>query len=168
MLRKLFLEKEIISREGVIHFRRWRLLSLPWFSIYIHQIFKEDQDKYLHDHPWDYFNLILKGSYTEEYSFSMKHYTRKLNFLNYSFNDSYRFHKIHSLNSKLVTTLFITGRRKREWGYKIGEYWIHNDFYRKNKDIESKLKDIEFTDGIIIKTLFHEKFKDFKLTKKRT
>ncbi len=39
-----FLVKEIKSKAGELHFRRWRLLQLPFFAIYIHGIYKSDED----------------------------------------------------------------------------------------------------------------------------
>ena len=64
-IRNIFLNKEIISKEGVLHFRRWTIFSCYYFSIYIHQIFKADEDLHLHNHPWNYCSIILYGSYVE-------------------------------------------------------------------------------------------------------
>ena len=36
------------------------------FNVFIHKILKSDDDKDLHDHPWDFFHLILSGGYWEE------------------------------------------------------------------------------------------------------
>ena len=58
--------KEIISKNGKVHFRRWNVLSTPWFSIYIHGIYEEDKEQHLHDHPWDFMSMVLKGSYSEQ------------------------------------------------------------------------------------------------------
>lgn len=38
LLNKYLLVKEIVSKTGVVHFRRYRLLSLSKFNIYIHNI----------------------------------------------------------------------------------------------------------------------------------
>lgn len=32
----------------------------------IHQILRSDADRHLHDHPWDYTSVILRGCYIEE------------------------------------------------------------------------------------------------------
>ncbi len=62
--------KEIKSKEGVLHFRRWNILTVSNrfinFSIYLHGIYKEDQDPHLHNHPWNIATIILWGSYIEE------------------------------------------------------------------------------------------------------
>lgn len=143
LIHKIFLEKEIMSKAGVLHFRRWRILSTPWFGVYIHRIYKADDDKYLHDHPWDYWSMVLTGSYNEETETSPRPGHGKENMLVPGSCNSRRgeqFHKIKSLNSKSVTTLFITGKRRRDWGYKVGKYWVHNEYYRKNKNIEEQLR----------------------------
>jgi len=33
--------------------------------IYLHHILRSDKDRHLHDHPWDYSSIILKGGYFE-------------------------------------------------------------------------------------------------------
>jgi hypothetical protein len=63
--RKLFLIREIFSKEGVLHFQRWRLLSTRWGSLFVHYIARSDEDKHMHDHPWDFWSLILSGGYYE-------------------------------------------------------------------------------------------------------
>ena len=65
LLRKLFLTREIISRTGVVHFRRYRLLKTPIMRLYLHQILESDKDGDLHCHPWSFVSLILKGHYVE-------------------------------------------------------------------------------------------------------
>ena len=65
-IRYLFLVKEIISKQGGLHFRRYRLLQTPWFAIYIHQILKSDMDKDPHCHPWNFTSVILEGAYQEQ------------------------------------------------------------------------------------------------------
>ena len=144
-----------MSRQGVLHFRRWRIISTPWFSIYIHRIYMPDDDKYLHDHPWDYWSMVLTGSYNEETTLQNKTYDPKQNLLipgSCNSRMAEQFHKIKSLNTKSVTTLFITGKRRREWGYKVGKYWIHNEYYRQNKHVEELIKNqthaLELTDKV--------------------
>src|SRR5271157_1654536 len=73
IIRKLFLIKEIISQKGQVHFRRYRLLSTPWFNVYLHQILKSDEDRHFHDHPWSFFSFLLKGSYREWYTCPPSH-----------------------------------------------------------------------------------------------
>lgn len=57
--------REIRSKENVLHFRRWQILALPWGTLYLHHIARADQDEHLHNHPWNFTSLILKGGYVE-------------------------------------------------------------------------------------------------------
>lgn len=66
LIRYLFLVKEIMAKNGEVHFRRYRLLALPWLRIYIHQICVSDYDAHFHDHPWHFETRILSGSYRED------------------------------------------------------------------------------------------------------
>lgn len=131
---KLFLIKEIKSKQGVLHFRRYRLLSTRWFSIYIHKIYKSDQDLHLHDHPWNYFNMILKGGYIEE---TIENNCKKKNVMihyRYSFRKATQCHKILHMITPCVTTLFITGKSYRTWGYQVNDAWIDHMTYRELKN----------------------------------
>ncbi|MEK6828578.1 MAG: hypothetical protein AABY15_00430 [Nanoarchaeota archaeon] len=129
--------KEIKSKEGVVHFKRWRLFKTPWFEVYIHGIYKEDQDEHLHNHPWNIWTVILRGSYIEEVlskdGKSSKHNIRTFGVMAYRNAD--RFHKIKELITKKVYTLAIVGRRKeREWGYHTDKGFVDHITYRKNKN----------------------------------
>lgn len=82
-------------------------------SIKIHKILKSDDDDFLHDHPWDFASLILKGKYYEELEESRikKFRPGKINF-----KPARQFHRLH-LKTDKVWTLVVTGKRKREWGF---------------------------------------------------
>lgn len=94
--------KEIRSKDDVLHFKRWRLLKTPWFEVYIHGIYHKDEDKHLHNHPWNIWTMILWGSYIEELMGkdckSTKHKIRT--FLNMGYRNSERFHCIREVISK--------------------------------------------------------------------
>lgn len=124
-----FLVKEIKSKEGVLHFRRWRIIETPWFAVYIHGIYKADEDKHLHSHPWNYASFILSGSFSEE----------TLDGINTLLPGSFvrkkanKFHKIKELHTKKVFTLFFTGRKDHPWGYHTENGFVDHETYRKLK-----------------------------------
>ena len=123
--------KEIRSKEGKLHFRRWEILKTRWFSIYIHGIYASDKDKHLHNHPWDYKSIVLKGSYVEET-------TNGLNILKFgtiTSKDGNDYHKIKQLLTKSVYTLFIVSPVKRVWGYQVDGSFIDNEEYRRRKNM---------------------------------
>jgi hypothetical protein len=136
LIRKLFLVKEIISKEGVIHFRRYRLLSTPWFNLYIHNILKSDEDRDFHDHPWSFKSLLLKGSYQENYTQEPSHFA--VHFRKYESGDlvihpATDAHSLHLLTPE-VWTLVLTSGRERVWGYQTRKGWIDFKTYRQMKN----------------------------------
>jgi len=44
---------------------RWRIIHTPWFGIYLHLWNKPDPRPTLHNHPWVFFSIILRGFYGE-------------------------------------------------------------------------------------------------------
>ena len=39
-----------------------------WFGVYVHRIVAPDPGLDLHDHPWPFVSLILRGAYVEQYA----------------------------------------------------------------------------------------------------
>lgn len=89
--------------------------NLP-FAIRIHKIQRADADPYLHDHPWDWRTIILFGSYVEEDVFGNK-VTRSAGDTKGS--NAETFHRVDSVSPGGVWTMFITGRRRNNWGFMI-------------------------------------------------
>lgn len=121
--------KEIKSKDGVVHFRRWRILYTPWFKINLHGIYKHDEDKHLHNHPWNFLSIVLSGWYVEDID-------GKLN-LRYPGQIAKRtkkiFHKISSVCSKSVYTLNIMWGKQEVWGYQVDGKFIDHETYRELK-----------------------------------
>ena len=131
------LVKEIKSKKGVVHFRRWRIIELPWFSIYIHGIYKEDTDLHLHNHPWKIWTMILKGGYWEERE--VGHRLRTFGHMAYA--NTKAFHKINKMYRNPTYTLAIVGKRtNNKWGYKTENGFVDHITYRKNKNNGSNPK----------------------------
>ena len=147
LINRLFLVKEIYSKDGVCHFRRYRLLSTPWFSVYIHNILASDEDRDPHDHPWGFLAFMFWGSYLEEWlganenwmywnGSKLRQDVRGIGSLYW--HRAKDFHKI-TLKSPSVWTLVIASARKRPgWGYQTRNGWVHFKEYRKLKN-EGKL-----------------------------
>lgn len=141
IIRKLLLVKEIISKTGQVHFRRYRLLQTPWFAIYVHQIRRSDEDLDPHDHPWNFSSIILEGSYEEASwyppNFDVVHYRTFYSgdVIEHKAEDAHRIR----LKSTEVWTLVFTSGREREWGYQTKAGWIGHKEYRQLKT-EGKLR----------------------------
>ena len=126
--------KEIVSKIGNRHFRRWSIVSTPLFNIYVHCIERSDEDPDPHDHPWNFISVILKGAYLE--SVKTLHgdcniFLRKRG--NIFFHSLNRAHKITILNGPVWTLVFTGKRKEDEWGYHTEYGWVDNKSYRLEK-----------------------------------
>jgi hypothetical protein len=147
IIRKLFLTKEIVSKEGVVHFRRYRLLSTPWFNIYIHNILHSDEDRDPHDHPWHFISIILWGSYKEYWMPANDNYMywmgRSLRAVTHKIgsviiHNAKDFHQIKLVSPSVWTLVFTWGKRP-SWGFQTRDRrWVDFKEYRQLKN-EGKL-----------------------------
>ena len=96
-----------------------RQAKYPWcpVSIRVHRIMTPDNDRHLHDHPWNARTVILKGWYTEHRQGSPTTHARlpgdtaPLQFGEY--------HQIRYVMDGGATTLFITGKYRGTWGFLV-------------------------------------------------
>ena len=115
------------------------------FNVFIHKFLKSDPDD-VHDHPWPYATLILKGGYYEWVphfneqgikTCETRHW-RGPGHLRFCRANS--FHRIELHPNITAWTLFMPGPQKREWGFLVNNKWIHNEQYlhdRKHQNITS-------------------------------
>lgn len=94
-----------------------KCIKYSWipFSIRIHKILKEDQDRHMHDHPWDCRTFILKGQYLEERVDGV-YARREGTTATIAFDD---YHKILHVYGDCVYTMFVTGKYKGVWGFLV-------------------------------------------------
>ena len=104
------------------------------FNIFVHKFLKSDPD-HLHDHPWPYFTLILKGGYYEWVPYYDKDSDKMTEICKWRGPGHFRvckatsYHRI-DLNPEITAwTLFIPGPQKREWGFMVRNKWVHNTEY---------------------------------------
>ena len=142
LIRTLLLVKEIIAKNGDIHFRRYRLLETPWLRFYIHHIRISDFEKHFHDHPWSFKSLLLKGSYWEDCTYDPLHtdvHSRRYKQGQIVSHDGRDTHQI-TLETPEVWTFVVAWGKRREWGYRLSpNRWIGHQEYRQLKN-EGKLR----------------------------
>jgi hypothetical protein len=113
------------------------------FNVFLHKFLKSDPDD-VHDHPWPYATLILKGGYYEwvpEFNsqgakISETRYWRGPGHFRICSANSY--HRIELKADVDCWTMFMPGPQKREWGFLVNNKWIHNDEYIKQKTAEAR------------------------------
>jgi len=119
--------------------------KLP-FNAFIHHIVKSDEDG-LHDHPWWYFTLILKGGYWEE--------TPKGTFWrgpgHFRLSRPTSLHKLtlpcppNKQTKPTAWTLFIRGPKVRDWGFldSAGK-WVYWETHLKNQRVAKAKLEVKF------------------------
>lgn len=112
---------------------RWRLIQTPWFGVFLHRFDGPDPRPTLHDHPWNFVSLVLRGGYIE----------RRLDAMTMEVDEDHRVrfvnrlrigeaHAIMRLLRVPTWTLMLVGVRRRTWGYlepTDGDYtWTWTEF----------------------------------------
>lgn len=117
-----FMQRMTIPCEsGEIYLARLRIVQTPWFGVYLHDINEPDADRDPHDHPWTFYSLVLRGSYTEElhpYPHVDNTVIRPQTWRRWSLHRMGRetAHRITYAAPGLRTLIF-TGPRRRNWGF---------------------------------------------------
>lgn len=108
------------------------------FNVFLHKFLKGDPDD-VHDHPWPYATLILKGGYWEWIPQFNQDGTKSCEIRKWRGPGHFRFcsansyHRIELKDGVTPWTLFMPGPQKKEWGFLVDNKWIHNDNYLKFK-----------------------------------
>lgn len=151
LLSKFFPHIDICGADGSVYLRRWFLCPrrpqdnkfTP--QLYLHKFIRGDQDRHLHDHPWPFRSLILKGGYFE-HSFN-PHWQQWRNAKRRSAQmpepllrkwygpgsfirrGAKWAHKIELKNGQPCWTLFLTGPKERNWGFHTEAGWCWHRHY---------------------------------------
>ena len=128
------------------YMRRWHIIPRnKWFNIYLHHFLRDDDDRALHDHPWHSLSIMLAGSYLEHLPGGV---IRTVNAGSVKFRKATHMHRIQLFKERTyehstvffrevprpVWTIFITGRKIREWGYDCPQGWKHNTAFNNPTD----------------------------------
>jgi hypothetical protein len=98
------------------------------FNIFIHKFLKSDPDD-LHDHPWSYFTLILKGGYYEwvpGVNCEVRKWRRPGHFRVCSATS---LHRIELKEGTTCWTVFMPFTKVREWGFITKGKWVQWEEY---------------------------------------
>jgi hypothetical protein len=111
--------------------------SFP-FNVFLHRFLKSDPDD-VHDHPWPYATLILKGGYWEwQPVFNSK--GEKIGETStwrgaghFRTCSSSSYHRIELDPSIECWTLFMPGPQQREWGFLTRRGWVQHEQYLEER-----------------------------------
>lgn len=96
---------------------RLRIVQTPWCALYLHRLDTPDSRPVLHDHPWSFLSIILRGGYDEQRLDTQTRATvrRERRRVNVMRRDDA--HYIERLYRVPTWTLLFVGARRRTWGY---------------------------------------------------
>jgi len=134
---RIMREREPDRVIGTQYLRRWHLVARnDRLNVYLHEFTGSDDDRALHDHPYRSMSIILRGRYWEHRPSNPANpagegtllYLRREGDI--TIRAAAAAHRIevpprHATPTNPVITLFITGRRHREWGFWCPKGWRH-------------------------------------------
>jgi hypothetical protein len=104
------------------------------FNMFVHHFLKSDPDD-VHDHPWPYMTIILRGGYwewTPMFDGAGRKIGEKQQWKGAGqvrFGHSTDYHRIELDPDVDCWTLFCPGPKLREWGFLVKNKWIQNEEY---------------------------------------
>lgn len=108
------------------------------FNVFLHKFLKSDPDD-VHDHPWPYATLILRGGYWEWVP-QFDDQNRKIGEIakwrapgHFRICKSTSFHRIELDPGVTCWTLFMPGVKQRDWGFLVKNKWVQWEQYLKNR-----------------------------------
>jgi hypothetical protein len=113
------------------------------FNVFLHKFLKGDPDD-VHDHPWPYATLILKGGYYEWLP-QFDHKGDKIAEIcvwrgpgHFRVCGANSYHRIELDPNVTAWTLFMPGPKKREWGFLVKNQWVQHEQYLQERYNKSK------------------------------
>lgn len=107
---------------GDNYLRRWWVVPRNRYAnVYLHEILNSDDDRALHDHPWDNRTFVLEGGYIEhtaEGSFERA----AGDIIERKATDA---HRLEIPQGGRAVSIFMTGPIIREWGFHCPQGWRH-------------------------------------------
>jgi hypothetical protein len=65
LLNRLFNHKYIVNCDRDCYLRRWYVIRTEKFGLFVHQFVRSDEDRALHDHPWNFIVIPIWRGYIE-------------------------------------------------------------------------------------------------------
>ena len=110
------------------------------FNVFLHKFLKSDPDD-VHDHPWPYTTIILRGGYWEwipifdsvgRKTGEIQHWRGPGHFRICSATS---YHRIELDPNITAWTLFMPGPKQREWGFLVKNNWVQWQEYLQQRKV---------------------------------
>ncbi len=108
------------------------------FNLFLHKFLKSDNDD-LHDHPWPFATLILKGGYyewTPQFGADGKKIGEIARWCgpgSFRMAKANSYHRIELDPEVECWTLFMPGPKQRDWGFLVKNKWVQWEQYLQNR-----------------------------------
>ena len=104
------------------------------FNFTLHKILESDEPV-LHDHPWDWGAMILKGGYWE-HTETGKHWRGPGHIRLRKAQDLHWLELAKDENGDNIPcwSLFFMGKQKHDWGFMKDGQWVQNELYLQQTD----------------------------------
>lgn len=157
-------------RDGEAYLHRWGW-ERQW-GVFIHRMDGPDPGVDLHDHPWDFWSLILWGGYDEQRvdtreatswartaeALDLKRTWSGAGYANRGPVASRRWlswkklrldecHRITRLHRRGTWTLVVHGPKRRVWGFYTPDGFVNKDAYERSTRGKSRGLTTEYPDG---------------------
>ena len=112
----------VIGEPARPYLRRWFVVPRNALqNVYLHEILRSDDDRALHDHPWDSRSWVLDGGYLE-HTPTGAHWRAPGWTGTRLATDA---HRLEIPDDRPAVSLFFTGPRVRDWGFHCPNGWRH-------------------------------------------
>lgn len=121
----MLFERYVIGEQHDPYMIRWRLFECPLFRIYLHKICKSDDDRHLHDHPFNFRSVILWNGYRERYLCgTIECHPFMVLYRSATWLHQIVLRKDANGNELPAWTFVVAGRRLRQWGFQTDNGWV--------------------------------------------
>jgi len=129
---------DIVNAAGEPYMERW-LARTPRGYYRLHHILRSDDDRALHDHPFDFTSVILVGAYVEHVPRDPRDPAGPTVTRLYGPGDVLRrrAEDPHRLELPFgpAWTAVRTGPKRRDWGFHLSSGWVHWEDYEKRMNV---------------------------------
>ena len=104
------------------------------FNVFLHKFLKSDPDD-VHDHPWPYATLILRGGYWEwipqfdNRGYKICEIAKWRGPGHFRICSARSYHRIELDPEVNTWTLFVPGPAQQDWGFLVSNRWIQHEQY---------------------------------------
>jgi len=120
----------LYHEDGSLYMSRWILFETRFLSARVHHIATADYDRHLHDHPWNFWSIVLRGGYIERRPVDIDPCFSRFSGTTSQERCSVTERRAGSIARRYATdrhsvdlvakdtwTLFIYGRKRQWWGF---------------------------------------------------